>query len=110
MKKMCIRDSPKDVWISQSLEGYLDLSPDVTPTVGGYLYLLSGPDANGYSYARSYQYLTEAADTLAALVGDDRFVQKGRDSVLTLSKEDLGDLLAESGSYSTCLLYTSRCV
>lgn len=22
---------PKDVWISQSLEGYLDLSPDVTP-------------------------------------------------------------------------------
>lgn len=92
---------PKDVWISQSLEGYLDLSPDVTPTVGGYLYLLSGPDANGYSYARSYQYLTEAADTLAALVGDDRFVQKGRDSVLTLSKEDLGDLLAESGSYST---------
>ena len=28
-----------------------------------------GPDANGYSYARSYQYLTEAADTLAALAG-----------------------------------------
>lgn len=53
--------TPRTVWISQPLEGYLDLGKDFTPTVGGCLYLLSGPDANGYSYARSYQYLTEAA-------------------------------------------------
>ena len=95
------RQYPKDVWISQPLEGYLDLGKDFTPTVGGCLYLLSGPDANGYSYARSYQYLTEAADSLAALAGDGCFEQKGRDSVLTLDKERLGALLAESGSYYT---------
>ena len=39
---------PKDVWISQSLEGYLDLSPDVTPTAVSYthldVYKRQGPD------------------------------------------------------------------
>lgn len=92
---------PKDAWLSASIGDSDDLDEVTgllkqTTTIGRLLTATAG-SAN-YRAAENYDSILEAADWFGKLFGDAKFTRKGNAYVLTLTKEDLADLLGADGA------------
>lgn len=88
---------PKDAWLSASLGDSADLDEltamlSQTTTMGK---LLTSMISYDYLAAESYDSVLEAAELFGKLYGDAKFTRKGSSYVMTLTKEDLVDLMGD---------------
>ncbi len=89
---MAGKEYPMDMWLSQPVGDVWTTFNGAAPTVGSYLYLLEDAD-QWSSPVYLYQNLSQSADALAGLLGDDCFEVQGKDHVLTLNQQELCQLL-----------------
>ena len=90
---------PKDAWLSTSLTGDAEMDELITMmsqtlTVGKLLTAIGGSASVSGNYsARNYDSILEAAGMFGKLYGDGKFKRQGNADVLTLTKEDLAEIL-----------------
>lgn len=89
---------PKDAWLSTSM-GLSDTEMDEltamfgqVPTMGRLMTVIG---SSGYRAAENYDNTLKAAEAFGKLYGDANFTRKGSACVLTLTKEDLANLVGE---------------
>lgn len=88
---------PKDAWLSTSMGDSADMDELIammgqTTTMGK---LLTSMISYDYLAAESYDSVLEAAELFGKLYGDAKFTRKGSSYVMTLTKEDLVDLMGD---------------